>query len=338
MAQELQDDPLAARRQHFLTESLENSNEPRWGYFGFAGPLAIGDNSYAPRLQKRVPVDDEEPKGNITSHAPKTGSTPDVYFSFAPPLCLDDPFIDPAMRLKRDKAWQLDPDCAFKPAGKVKHSINKLGIPYQCGADPVPNPVELYEKHKDRTPLPNFYTNPTKKGGGGVMTYGVLFGMEGNRRFPEHVPDDYDAARKIRLADMKHHREKLQEMPFKSRVMGIDHFVSNEEIFHCDQPRGIPRVRSEPNFKRAEHEAPFRPTNPGKKGHDSTCSPFPPHMPNPEPLPGRLRRKEKDDPEPPPPWRPRHPELSMNPQPSVVCNLRNMRAERPSCFRRPSAF
>lgn len=38
----------------------------------------------------------------------------------------------------------------------------------------------------------NLVTNPGKKGGGGLLTPGVLFGMDEERRFPLHVPDDYD--------------------------------------------------------------------------------------------------------------------------------------------------
>ena len=41
---------------------------------------------------------------------------------------------------------------------------------------------------------PNIITGPTKKGGGGVYTPGVLFGFDEERKFPEYVSDDYEIA------------------------------------------------------------------------------------------------------------------------------------------------
>jgi hypothetical protein len=40
------------RRQEILAESMKNANEPRYGYFGYTSPLAVGENSKAPRTKK----------------------------------------------------------------------------------------------------------------------------------------------------------------------------------------------------------------------------------------------------------------------------------------------
>jgi hypothetical protein len=90
-------DPLAESRAKLLTESLDISNEPRWGYFGMPGALCIGDNSYAPQATRRLQTegDGDEAIRNVQVAPLKKGRGPDVYFGFAPPLCRDDPYVDP---------------------------------------------------------------------------------------------------------------------------------------------------------------------------------------------------------------------------------------------------
>ena len=46
-------------------------------------------------------------------------------------------------------------------------------------------------------------TNPPKKGGGGVYTKGVLFGMDEERLFWESQADDFDAAKKMRREELE---------------------------------------------------------------------------------------------------------------------------------------
>jgi len=182
--------------------------------------------------------------------------------------------------------------------------------------------------------LRQIQANPPKKGGGGVYTPGVLFGMDENRRFPEHMPDDYDSARKARLKDLEEHRSKVQETAFKSTVYGMKPFQPDGEIFQCDEPRGIPRPPKEENISKVEHEMSFRPSNPGKQGYNACIGVFPEHMPDPIPAP-RGRQVPEEGKEPPPAWRPCHPRQSCNPMPSIVSMTRNMRAERPAIFKTP---
>ena len=47
---------------------------------------------------------------------------------------------------------------------------------------------------------PNIMTTPAKRGGGGILTPGVLFGWDEERKFPEHVPDDYNIAYLVYIA------------------------------------------------------------------------------------------------------------------------------------------
>merc|ERR1719359_417417 len=73
-------------------------------------------------MKKAAPAEtgDGEPIRNIQSAPTKKGMHPNVFFSFEPPLCLDDPYVDPHTMVKRGKVWMIDPDCAFKPPGRIK--------------------------------------------------------------------------------------------------------------------------------------------------------------------------------------------------------------------------
>jgi len=333
-------DALAATRAKVLTESLETSNEPKFGYFGFAGPLCIGDTSAGGFLMKRkeAAADDAgEPIRNIQSAPTKKGMHPNVFFSFAPPLCLDDPYVDPHSMVKKGKVWMIDPEAAFKPAGKIKRSGNKLGYEYVPHMDSVKDPKAVKEALQGHMPLRQIYAAPCKKGGGGVLTNGVLMGWpeNENRALPEHIPDDYDAARKLRKADLEHHKKLLQETPFRSMGYGNNNFGSNTETFGCNVPTHIPRDPEPDLTKPYPHEAQFRPANPMKKGAlKGCCSDFTEWVPDPYPD-SNIQRKPPPVGEVQPSFRVGAPPKVQKPTPSVTTLTRNMRAERPSSFARP---
>mmetsp|Transcript_50873 Transcript_50873/g.146839 ORF Transcript_50873/g.146839 Transcript_50873/m.146839 type:complete len:336 (+) Transcript_50873:98-1105(+) len=329
------EDKHAEKRAAILAASLETANTPSWGYFGLTGPLAIGDNSYAPKLTKKPPPEDgAEPLKNMTTAPCKKGAGPDVYFRFETPVSLGDPYVDPGFINKKGKVVMLDPDAAFKPPGTIKRGANKLGYQYIEHCDSAKDPKEIKEKYKDYMPPRQIYSNPLKKGGGGVLTTGVLFGWSDERRFIEHVPDDFDAPRKQRLKELEEHRSKLQEAPFKGIDYGNRCFGNNTETYHSDIPTHIPRDKvPEDTTRRYPHEAAFRPSNPSKKGALKGClGAYPEWAEDPEPP--RKPRKGGGE-EGPPPFKNGLPYKIAHPQPSVVTNLRNMRNERPASFARP---
>lgn len=329
------EDRHAALRTKILTESLETSNEPRWGYFGLPGSLSIGDNSYAPALTKKPPPAEDagDPIRNIQTCNVKKGSGPDVYFSFETPLALGDPYVDPHMIQRSGRVQMLDPDASFKPPGKVRHGTNKLGYEYVPHMDSCKDPKEVYTKFKDFMPPRQIYSNAAKKGGGGVLTKGVLFGLNEERLFPEHMPDDYDAPRKQRLKEIQEHNAKSQETPFKSGDYGNKHFQPNTEAYFYDIPTHIPREPRQDTTPRIEHETGFKPANPSKKGFKDSCFSIPEYIE--DPVPGGASRKVLEG-EPPAPYRLGAPRHVCNPTPSVVTLTRNMRNERPSSFARPT--
>lgn len=329
-------DRFVELRSKILAESLETSNEPRWGYFGMTGSLAIGDDSFAPDVTRKIPTDDGggEPICNMKVSHMKGGAGPDVYFKFEPPLCIGDPFQDPGHLMKKGKVTMLDPEAAFRPPGKVKYSINRLGYEYIDHKDNMKDPVEVRERYKDYMPPRQIYTNPPKKGGGGVLTNGVMFGMDEERKFPKYMPDDYDEPKKQRLKALEEHRAKLPEMPMKNMDYGNKSFHANSDVYCYEEPTHIPREPKPDAVSAFPHETPFRPANPTKKGVlQGTIGGIYPYME--DPIPGGAQRKEKRE-DAPPPYRLNDSRTKSHPTPSVVCNTRNMRNERPSSFIRPT--
>lgn len=331
----MEEDPHATRRAQILTESLETTNEPRWGYFGVAGSLAIGDNSYAPRLVRK-PAEDVDAPPPFGKYAPlKKGASTDVYFRFELPLCIGDPYQEQEVMTKVGKVWMIDPDAKFKPAGKVKQSANK-GVEYVEHCDTVKDPKEIKEKYGgDYRGPPNILCSRSKKGGGGVYTKGVLFGYDEERNaLPEHMADDYDAPRKLRLKELEEHKSKLQEMSFKAMDYGNKAFSSNVESYCYDQPTHIPREPLPDKAEKYPHESAFRPPNPMKRGiHKGLIGGIPEYIPDPMPEPRKRQQKDEDA---PPGFRIGACRSQCNPMPSVTTNMRNMRNERPSSFARPT--
>lgn len=332
------EDKYGEKRAAILAQSVEQRHEPRWGYFGYTGPLAIGDNSLAPSTARKPPPAEDagEPIRNVLTQPPKKGATPDVYFSFEPPLCLGDLYIDPMLRTKRPKCKPVDPEMMFKPPGKVKYSINKLGYEYIPHQNNLRDPQAMHDKYKDYTGPKNFFTSPQKKGGGGILTPGVLFGDGEDRKMYEHMADDYDAPRKQRQKELEIHRSKLQEQQFKSMCYGNRTFQNDIEAFHNDQPCGIPREKKAENYNAYPHEMPFKPSNPAKSGKSGGFGgePFPEHIPDPIPQP--TGRKPPPPEDAPPSFRTGCPSKVTNPMPSVATSLRNLRADFPRSFVRPT--
>jgi hypothetical protein len=328
------EDKYGEKRAAIFANSLAAAHEPKWGYFGYTGPLSIGDNSLAPSTERKPPpAEGEEPIRNLLTNPPRKGATPDVYFSFAPPLCLGDLYVDPMLRTKRAKCKPIDPEMMFKPAGKVKYSTNKLGYEYIPHQSNIRDPQAMHDKYKDFTAPKNFFTSPQKKGGGGILTPGVLFGDGEERKLYEHMADDYEAPRKQRLAELESHRSKLPEQQFKSMSYGNKTFSMDSETYHHEEPCGIPREKKAQDVAAYPHEMPFKPSNPGKKGQSGGLEAFPEHLPDPIPAPPGRRAPPAED--APPAWRPGCPRQVTNPMPSVATGLRNLRSEHPRSFVRP---
>lgn len=339
-------------RADILAESLETANEPRFGYFGFAPPLAIGDNSQAGGAQRKSKEEEEaELLRSFVIAPPRKGAGPDSLFGPIAPLCIGDPYIDPSKRLVRKKCVPVDPEQMFKPPGAVKHGTGKGVVYVPQGNGSKADPKDIYAKYKETEfailhPA-NIKTSALKKGGGGVLTPGVLLSP-----FPEHMPDNYDGAKELKRKELAEHAAKIQEgVPFRSMHYGGRTLMRDMEQFGFPREgegaiinANVPRKLDTTVPGAAQHEAPFKPANPSKKGFnglmgwpddDPTKPPlgFPKWVPDPVPQPSR--RKPPPDVEPPPAFRPSHGGNLDNPMKSVTMMTRNLRASNPASFIRP---
>jgi len=341
-----QEDKHVAKREKILAESMENSCQPGWGYFGLTSSLAIGDNSYCPIIKRRPKEEEEaaEPMRQIMAHATKKGNTPDAYFSFETGVSVGDPYQDPGYTVKKGKVMHLNPEAAFMPPGKVTQPVNRLGYEYKDHMDSAKDPKEVREKYRDYTPARQILTNPCKKGGGGTLTQGVLFGFGEERGFPEHMPDDYEAPRKLRMKELEEHKKKIQELPFKGCDFGYKNFQPDSEMFSSEKGSQVPvKIQQKLHSKPYPHEQPFKPANPPKRG----CPSKPIRDNEPRDYLGgiyeyvgdpekKTERKPKPEGEDKAPFRGNVPKSFYNPMPSVVTKTTNMRRERPASFARPN--
>eukprot|EP00397_Hematodinium_sp_SG-2012_P045151 GEMP01050610.1.p1 GENE.GEMP01050610.1~~GEMP01050610.1.p1 ORF type:complete len:211 (+),score=26.02 GEMP01050610.1:70-702(+) len=200
------EDKHADRRKELFQLSLKEANTPKFGYFGYTAPLAVGDNSLAPRTQLRTKFN----RPNVLMNPPKAGVTTDSFFSVTTPLCINDPYIDPAKRTRRKRQSLAEGTPEFRSSGVVIRSSNKLGYLYETHGSAPAKP-----KRKDIEPR-NFLCNPSRKGSCGALVSGAMFGFGDERRtIPDHVPDDFNVLAKIAKSERLKGKAKMPEMPFK---------------------------------------------------------------------------------------------------------------------------
>lgn len=146
-----------------------------------------------------------------------------------------------------------------------------------------------------------------------------------------HLADDYENPKKLAIAERRHKKTMEQEKPFSQRIRQKDTFNAPFNVYGEDPaiPARVPKARSPPAM---EHEKPFKPANPAKKGINRTINKFPEYKEDP---PKRLTRKIKveGEPEEGPKFKTTYKERSR-PTPSVATNFRNLKASFPSAFRR----
>lgn len=174
----------------------------------------------------------------------------------------------------------------------------------------------------------NITNKPPKKGRVGE---GCTFGG-----VAEHMPCDYNNARKVALAEYKIHKHKCLDggdrRPFSSRARSYAHFNTVKEVIGEDIP--IPQRPPVPERKYGlQQEAPFKPNvQPPRSGYNCSLATFPEYKPNP---PAEKVRKHKVEGEAdvPPAFRSTY-KYKSRPQSSVATNLRNLKASYSSIFRR----
>lgn len=175
----------------------------------------------------------------------------------------------------------------------------------------------------------NLYAAPLKKG---IVGKGTTFHGQW-----EHMADPDDDEKKKRRSAIDKNLEiiaKVHESKnFSQRCRTVGSFNSvRQRLGPPEIPQEFKPKPARPTIS-CEHERAFRPAMPIRTGQvRMSLSPFPDYMENP---PKELKRKVvvEGEPDPPPAFRLTH-RKKTSPSPSVVCNLRNMKASFPSVFHR----
>ena len=264
---------------------------------------------------------------NFVCKKPKTGRTDNVYLS--PPVynCVGDPYKPRIQSLKRTE----DPK-GFEKAGhdKVWKQVSHLREKTY---------VALHEHMNDHVHIEKNYKNEDGKVIVAPRNFYTAAGCsrEGKRKMeelfashPEWVPCKYDNGREAALKERLAGKEKEQEKPFLYRAKTMPKFNTDRAVLGEDVP--LPAKTKKPEPKPAvEHEARWKSCRPSRTGHRCGFAPFPEYQPN--PMKSVERRKPVEGEEDKKPFCNTKKEFTR-PTPSVMTNVRNLKASFPSVFRR----
>ncbi len=121
----------------------------------------------------------------------------------------------------------------------------------------------------------------------------------------------------------------MQDKPFSQKVKGKETFSTIKEAYGED--RVYPQRKTpEKRAPLMEHDYPFKPSHPPKKGYNNTLDKFPEYKEDPLKFVTRKKHVEGEDERK---WKTSHKKKSV-PTPSVVTNYRNLKSEFPSVFRK----
>jgi len=251
-------------------------------------------------------------KGKGFSTAPgKRGQGADVTFDKGiKSLHEGDKFVDPGTHEKKYRLQQekkkLTPE-GFKytsPAKKQAGSGNYSGCfakPYAHQTDyDVLQKGELPEKGKPQ--LRNIITNPPKKG-----TFGTPGTSIGKGSEKTYISDPYDAEHRKELSESRDAQKKVVGPPFKSSCRRQGTFDETgasgaSKIFSLD--RALPPKKYTGPPQRPPLPVPFKPSSPGKRGHNCTINKFPEYKEDPLEIQERMRREEAKKAKPATVWKP----------------------------------
>jgi hypothetical protein len=124
----------------------------------------------------------------------------------------------------------------------------------------------------------------------------------------------------------------VSEKPFSQQTKLIGNFNTDKTVYGEDieiKPRAPPAKKEVPNIHDGK---PFVPSHPPKKGYNKSIAKFPEYKEDPLKFVQRAKPKEDGDED-----KPRF-KMTTNggsrPNPSVVCNMKNLRSAYPSVFKK----
>lgn len=292
----------------------------------FSVPIstAIGDDTY---FKPKPPRRDAEgavitaPR-NFTTKNVKKGNVDSVLFSAPSYVSTGDPFKEPAkvpMRTAVKEGYKIGGhDRNFKPAKTIPRAV-------KADFEHITDHKEVSKNRKGPDGAVmleprNFLTNPPKKG---LIGKGTLLGPS-----LEHLADPYNRKRELEIKEHEEHLKKVQDKAFSQKVKGRETFSTIKEAYGEDKEYPA-RKAPDPRKPLMTHDAPFKPSNPPKRGYNKTLDKFPPYVE--DPLKFAARKKEEDEGKGK--WKPSHAGKTI-PTPSVTTNFKNLKSEFPSVFRR----
>lgn len=170
----------------------------------------------------------------------------------------------------------------------------------------------------------NFYTAPGCSREGKRKMYELFNDV------PEWIPSKDDGGREASMKERLANKAKEQEKPFCYRAHPMPTFNSARALLGEDVP--LPPKTKKPDPKPAvEHDQQWKACRPSRKGANYGFSPFPEYVPN--PMKSVERRKPVEGEEDKKPFCNTKKEFTR-PTPSIVTNVRNLKASFPSVFRR----
>lgn len=323
------------KSKKYMEESYDLVNQQRHGLFSQPGSLAIGENTYA--VPKKAHKDED---GRVVTQPPnflttkiKKGHTDQVLFSAPDYITTGDPYSGKTLQMREPKkdGHKVVSDHAFKPAKTVQHPV-KADFEWQ------PEGKNEKKNYRDAegaviTAPRNFVTTGPKQGNP-ATTPTVLFQKE----YYPHMKDEYDRKRQLARQELEESKKKMQEKPFSQRIKPMDTFNNIQDTFGEEGmvfPKKKPQRVAKPQV---EHDKPFKPSNPPKKGViDKTLAKFPDYLDDvkakEDPNFGKPKQKivKKDDERAA--WKPNTFKKTV-PSPSVATNLKNIRSSLPAMMRR----
>lgn len=152
--------------------------------------------------------------------------------------------------------------------------------------------------------------------------------------------DDYDIRKEMDKEERKKHHESMQEKPFYGRVSKpIPTFNTVEEAYGEEGLTFKPKKPLRKAEPQVDHDKPFRPSNPPKKGLvDKSIAPFPDYLDDvfkaKDPNFGKVKKIKKGEEEDDhPSWKHTYNSKAVPCRP-ITTHFKNLRSEFPSMLRR----
>lgn len=272
-----------------LQESLRQDGKSRFGLFSVPPAGISGSSSVASPKKKNLGPDGKpatNPRG-IYIGSPRTGKTESSYFSKVGYTTIGDPYVEAETRhrkdelaksklIKHDVEWRSSPQVLSDPVSPVYKHMNDF--------------VETKKSHRGAdgkviTENRNIFTTRPHPGYG-LSTVGHLFSKP-----DAHMSDPYERKKELEKKEREEGRKKLQEQPFLRSSPKNGTFTSDRNTFSLDKP--LPEKKMDSPAKSSKvHDAPFKPSNPTKKGYNATFEKYPEHKADPI----RHAERKKEDP------------------------------------------